>query len=464
MSLDAELSLVAGITPEDVGAAFRERLDGDWIEQALSATGVATIRRRRLPAELVVWVVLGMALMRGRRIEESVTKFAIALPVPSGKTVAPSSIAQARQRVGSKPLEWLFSKTAKVWAAEGANDNTWRGLAIYGVDGTCLRVPDSPENRAEFGGQWAGEDKGDSGYPMVRVLALMALRTHVLAGAVVGGYGKTSEQGMARELLPQVPDDSLTILDRNFLSPLSLVPLQRDGMNRHWLTRLKSNTAMKTLKTFADGDDLVELKVSGEAQERDPSLGKTWTARSIRYQRKGFQPQRLLTSLLDPVAYPAAEVVAMYHERWEIELGYDEVKTEMLEREEAIRSKKPDTVLQEVWGILLAYNLIRLEMARVAHEVGVPPTRISFALSMALIVDEWLWSTVAVAGGAIPKHLANLRKNLQRLVLPPRRSERAYPRAVKVKMSNYKRKRPSTSTKEVSADATAQPAERTDEA
>ena len=316
MSLDAELSLVAGITPEDAGAAFRERLDPDWIEQALAATGTATIRTRRLPAESVIWLVLGMALMRGRRIEEAVTKFAIALPVASGKTIAGSSISQARQRVGSEPLKWLFAKTGEVWAAEGANDHRWRGLAIYGVDGTSLRVPDTPENRAEFGGQWSGEVKGDSGYPMVRVLALMALRTHVLAGAVVGGYGKTSEQGMARDLLPQVPDDSLTILDRNFLTPLSLVPLQRDGKNRHWLTRVKSNTVMKTVKTLADGDELVELNVSKEAQERDPSLGKTWIARSIRYQRKGFKPQRLLTSLLDLVAYPAAELVAMYHERW----------------------------------------------------------------------------------------------------------------------------------------------------
>jgi hypothetical protein len=198
---------------------------------------------------------------------------------------------------------------------------------------------------------------------MVRVLALMALRTHVLAGAVVGGYGKTSEQGMARDLLRQVPDNSLTVLDRNFLSPLSLFPLTRDGSNRHWLIRTKSNTAMKTLKKLGEGDELVELKVSKEAREKDPSLPRTCTARAIRYQRNGFKPQTLLTSLLDSVQYPAAELVEMYHERWELELGFDEVKTELLEREEAIRSKKPDNVLQEVWGILLAYCCVSLHPA-----------------------------------------------------------------------------------------------------
>ena len=243
MSLQEDLSLVASAVPESI-ASFRERLDETWIAMALQASGVATLRRRRLPAEQVIWLVLGMALMRDRRIEEVVTKLDLALPVPSGKSVAPSSIPEARERVGSKPVEWLFAETARLWAAEGADEQRWRGLAVYGVDGTSLRVPDSPENREEYGGQWAGEAKGDSGYPMVRVLALMALRTHVLAGAVVGGYGKTSEQGMARDLLKQVPDDSLAVLDRNFLSPLSLFPLTRDGSRRHWLIRTKSNTAM----------------------------------------------------------------------------------------------------------------------------------------------------------------------------------------------------------------------------
>src|ERR1700721_2049132 len=103
------------------------------------------------------------------------------------------------------------------------------------------------------------------------------------------------------------------------------------------------------------GDELVELEVSGEARRKDPSLPRTWIMRAIRYQRRGFQPQTLLTSLVDPELYPAEELVALYHERWEIELGFDEVKTDMLERQEAIRSKTPKGVLQELWAIGLAY-------------------------------------------------------------------------------------------------------------
>ncbi len=137
---------------------------------------------------------------------------------------------------------------------------------------------------------------------------------------------------------------------------------------------------------------------------------------------------------------PDASLIALYHERWELELGYDEIKTEMLDREETIRSRSPERVRQEIWGILLAFNLVRLEMERVADEAGVEPTRISFIRALHLICDEWLWSASA-SPGAIPRQLKRLRADIKRFILPPRRSERRYPRAVKIKMSSYPRKR-----------------------
>ena len=140
--------------------------------------------------------------------------------------------------------------------------------------------------------------------------------------------------------------------------------------------------------------------------------------------------------------YPASELRALYHERWELELGFNEVKTEMLEREEAIRSKTPPGAMQELWAIGLAYNLIRLEMEQVAAEAKVPPARISFVMSMRLIRDEWMWAAASKSPGAIPANLRRLRNELKRFVLPPRRTHRSFPRAVKLKMSSYERKRP----------------------
>ena len=158
----------------------------------------------------------------------------------------------------------------------------------------------------------------------------------------------------------------------------------------------------------------------------------------------GHARSTILTSLVGADAYPAKELVELYHERWETEVGYDEIKTHMLDRQETLRSKTPEGVRQELWGLALAYNLVRVEMER-AEEAKDPPTRISFVTSVGMITRALLdCPGPRTTPGSIPKLLWFMREDLKRLVLPPRRPERAYPRAVKVKMSNYPRKRPSS--------------------
>jgi hypothetical protein len=430
-------------TSADEGAFDRLRasIDPDWIEAALEATGTATLRRRRLPAEQVIRLVLGMALYRHRPIDELVERLDLVLPGSGQGSVAKSAVAQARARLGEEPLQWLFERCSEKWGHASARRHEWRGLAVYGVDGTTIRVPDSPDNRGFFGSQSAG-DRGLSGYPLARVVTLMALRSHVVAGAAIGPY--QDERPMALALWTKLPDDSLVIVDRNFLAAGILLPLESSGSSRHWLTRATSRTKWKVLKKLGTGDELVEIAVSGEARSKNPDLSRSWKMRAIRYQRPGFQAQTLLTSLCDSKLYPARELRELYHERWELELGFNEVKTEMLEREEAIRSKTPPGAMQELWAIGLAYNLIRLEMEQVAAEAKVPPSRISFVMSMRLIRDEWMWAAASKSPGAIPANLRRLRDELKRFVLPPRRSKRSFPRAVKLKMSNYARKRPVT--------------------
>jgi hypothetical protein len=440
MGWDLALAAAATYANPEQFETFRRHLDPEWIEAALAASGTATIRKRRLPVEEVVWIVVGMALFRDRPIEDVVSKLDLALP-GGGGTVAKSAISQARMRLGSEPMKWLFERCAVAWAHASSAGHRWRGLALYGIDGSNLYVPDTPGNRAHFGGH-SGRNGTESGYPLARVVVLMALRSHLLAGAWCGPYGGTSEVEPAKELRDTIPDNSLTVLDRGFLSASMLLGIQTSGQNRQWLTRAKSSSKWRQLRRLGKGDELAERKISNAARRQDPSLPRTWTMRAIRYHRKGFRPQTLLTSLLDAEQYPAAEIIALYHERWELELGYDELKTEMLEREETIRSKTPEGVKQELWGILLAYNLVRLEMERIAKSANVEPTRISFVESLRLIRDEWAWLSVA-SPGAIPKRLASMRANIKRYILPPRRPKRIYPRAVKIKMSRYVRKRPS---------------------
>lgn len=417
---------------------FRSHIDPTWIQDALEATGKASLRRRRLPAEQVIWLVLGMALFRDRCIVEVAESLNIALPGRRGPIVSGSAIAQARARLGAEPMQWLFETCAFQWAHKSADSHRWRGLALYGVDGTTLRIPDSAQNRVEFGTPGGGP-RGRAAYPQARVLALMALRSHLIAATSFGPF-TIGETTYARALWSHLPDQSLCILDRNFFAADVLLPLIAGGNSRHWLIRSKTNLKWRVIERLGQDDYRVEMDVSRTARRKNPSLPTRFELRALRYQREGFQPQWLLTSLTDAKHYPAQEIVELYHERWELELGFDEIKTEMLDREEAIRSQSPARINQEIWGILLAYNLIRLEMERVADEAHVTPIRISFIMSLHLICDEWLWSASA-SPGAIPRHLRDLRTKIKRFILPPRRTGRSYPRAVKIKMSSYPRKR-----------------------
>ena len=436
MKLEDALDAVAAYAIGERLEKMKQHLDPSWIEEALALSGTVSLRRRRLPAEQVVWLVVGMGLMRDLPIEQVVDRLELALPDRHDTLVAKSAVSQARSRLGEDPLAYLFTATADRWATQSAEADRWRGLALYGCDGTTLRVPDSADNRAAFGGQAAGGGRGESGYPQVRVVAMMALRSHILSAFRFADY-HTGETTLARELWNEVPEESLVIVDRNFLVKKDLIHLETSG-NRHWLSRAKANTKWAVREKLGRDDYLVEWDVN------EAGLPSTWTLRAIRYHKKGFEPVTLLTSLLDAEKYPAEELIDLYHERWELELGYDEVKTHLLERREAIRSKTPTGVRQELWGIAIAYNLVRVEMERVAAEAQVPPTRISFVTSLAMIREELLGLTLPrMTPGAIPASLGRLRRRLKRLVLPPRRPERSYPRAVKIKMSGYNRKRPS---------------------
>jgi len=179
VNLDEALHEAAAFSVGDRLDGLKQHLNAAWIEEALAASGTVSLRRRRLPADQVVWMVVGMGLIRNQSIEQVVDKLELALPDKKGTLIAKSAISKARQRLGEDPLAYLFAATAAEWATRSADAHRWRGLAVYGLDGTTMRVADSPENRAAFGGQKAGAGRGDSGYPQVRVVAMMAVRSHV---------------------------------------------------------------------------------------------------------------------------------------------------------------------------------------------------------------------------------------------------------------------------------------------
>lgn len=416
--------------PEDI-SRFAASLRPELIEEALAATGTASVRRRKLPAEQVVWMLVGMAMFANCSIEQVVERLQLSLG-----GVVRSTPSHARYRVGPAPLEWLFGHLAAAWSAPRPQD-LWNGLSLYGLDGTHLRVPDSDDNFAHFGKP--GSSRSDAGYPQLRLVALMNLASRQLASAAVGPWSR-GEVSLARELWSRVPDNSLMIIDRGFQAYMHYFQLLAEGTNRHFLGRAKSNTRYQVTERLPDGSALALLCPSSAVKKSEPGIPGPIEVRAIEYCMPGGKPSVLLTSLLDHVQFPARELVALYHERWELELAFDELKTDLLDRGEALRSKKPEGVVQEVWAILLTYNLIRREMALTGYACNMEPRRMSFRSSLFIIRDFFI-SARWISPGNLPKVLRQLRADLQRHALPPRRSERRYPRHVKIKMSNFPRNR-----------------------
>jgi len=424
MSFQQDLENTALSQPETIDN-FVRHLPSAWLLSIIGSTGVATVRKRRLPLERLVWTVIGMCLMRDRSMEDVVDKFDLALPNGLNSTpVATSSIAEGRQRLGVEPMQELFKQTAAAWGHDKAGGKLeWRGLAVYGIDGSTFTLADTPEIRTFFGAPSTGSTQADAAFPLARVVVLQASRSHIIAAAKVGSYTGSSELSLTDDLIPEIPAYSVTLVDRNFLCGRFIHRLMSDGIERHFVTRAKSKIAIYKVKELGPGDYLVQLNHSRADRKKDKTLPKRWNARAIYYQIDGGKPEILLTSLLDPVAYPKDELVELYHERWEVALTFGETKTQMLNHSAPLRSKKKEGVLQEIWGVLLAYNLVRLEMCITAEMAGVAPNRISFLVSLRLIRDEWLWLQVTKPG-AIPQRLDALHNRLARFMLPERRPER----------------------------------------
>lgn len=234
---------------------FGASMPSEWIEAALTSTGTASIRRRKLPAEQAVWCVLGMALYEDRSIRDVVEHLSLVLPGVT--SLAPSAVTQARERLGAAPTAWLFHKVADTWSNVGGTED-YRGLTLFAVDGTCMRVQDSDENFEHFGKPGGRNGSGDAGYPQLRLACLMNLGTRLLVDARFGSYA-TSEKELAAELWASVPAKSLTILDRGFIDYANFATLVDVSRERHLLVRMREDMKPQETETLMDGTLKVHL-------------------------------------------------------------------------------------------------------------------------------------------------------------------------------------------------------------
>lgn len=402
----------------------------ELVQQCLADNGVATLRRRKLPMEAMVWAVIGMALFRGESVRQLINKLDIILP-NDVDYVARSAVTQARQKLGSDVVRDIFQQTQTKWNDQATHPH-WCGLNLYGVDGVVWRTPDTPSNDEAFAR--TANKASSASYPQVRMVCLMELSSHLLVDSAFESVAE-NEMTLASQLIEKTPDNSLTLFDKGFYSLGLLHQWHSQGVNRHWLLPLKKGTQYEVVQSNGRQDKIIRLKISPQARKKWAGLPDCIEARLLCKTIKGKAVQ-IVTSLTDPMLYPAAEIVELYSHRWEIELGYREMKQYMLENRFTLRSNQPELIRQELWGILLAYNLLRYKMVLMAQSLkGVFPNQLSFREASSHIIFK-LSQLPAISPGNIPKYIFDIEKNAKQFVLEGRR-ERSYPRVLKCSKNRF---------------------------
>jgi Insertion element 4 transposase N-terminal/Transposase DDE domain len=356
------------------------------IEEVLADTGKASQRERLLPAPAVVYYVMALALWREAPLEEVLRVVCEGLQWLGGGEAgaiqaSKSAISQARTRLGSQVMRQLAERVLRPLAAPGAPGAWYRGLRVMALDGSCMDVADEAANAKFFG--YPGASRGQSAFPQARLLGLVECGTHAVVAAEVAPYGH-SEQAMAAQMLPaKLQPGMLVLADRNFYGFKLWRIACASGAKLAW--RVKSSLKLVVQQMLPDGSYLSNVF---DSSDKHRSAGQI--VRVIDYTlRDSAAPMqdsyRLVTNILDPMQAPALELAALYHERWEIEGVFDEFKTHLRANSTVLRSKTPELVLQELWGLLLAHFAIRQLMVQAAWPRGIDPDRLSFTHAVRVI-------------------------------------------------------------------------------
>ncbi len=355
------------------------------IEEVLADTGKASQRERLLPAPAVVYYVMALALWREAPLEEVLRVVCEGLQWLGGGQAgavqaSKSAISQARTRLGPEVMRRLAERVLRPLAAPGAPGAWYRGFRVMALDGSCMDVADEAANAAFFG--YPGASRGETAFPQARVLGLVECGTHAVVAAGIAPYSR-SEQAMAAKLLPaKLTADMLVLADRNFYGFKLWQTACASGAKLAW--RVKSNLGLPVQQLLPDGSYLSTVFDSADRKRAGQVV------RVIDYALQGLatpgqDSYRLVTNILDPLAAPALELAALYHERWEIEGVFDEFKTHLRANSTVLRSKTPELVEQELWGLLLAHFAIRQLMAQAAWPRGLDPDRLSFTHAVRVI-------------------------------------------------------------------------------
>jgi hypothetical protein len=398
----------------------------EMVDEALAATAGTRRRVRLLPARVVVYLLLAGCLFAElgyRQVWHKLTAGLDGVPVANPSD---NLLWQARARLGPAPLRWLFDLLRGPAATRAAA--RWCGLVVCAIDGTTMTVPDGPRNLSTYTKQ-AGLH-GGSGYPTLRLVALVACGTRTLIDAVFGPIS-TGEHDYTRRLTRSLHAGMLVLLDRNFDVAALIATLA--ATNAHLLVRLKANRRLPVLRRYHDGSYLSQI---GTTRVRVVECEITIATAAGRHT--GLY--RLATTLLDHHRHPAAALVTLYHERWEIETCYLELKSTVLGGR-VLRARTPAGIAQEVYALLTCYQILRTAIADAAHTAGgIDPDRGSFTIALSAARDL-LTQAAAVITDTIVDLIGAIGRRVLNNLLPARRL-RLSPRIVKRAISKYQARGP----------------------
>jgi hypothetical protein len=349
------------------------------VRGVLEKTGRTSVRERDLPAHVVVYYVIALALYRRssyREVLRCLLEGVQWLLEPSSpvKVAGKSGISQARTRLGVEPLQELYEAVVTPIAERHTKGAWYRDWRLVTLDGSTLDVADTAENEKAYGRP--GASRGSSAFPKIRFVGLLENGTHVLWGARMAGYA-TDELTLAQQVVPALQKGMLCLADRFFPSYQLWQAAAKTGADLLWRTR--QNARLEVDRRFSDGSYLSRLYVSTSDRRKQRHA---IVVRAIDYHLQdvpGAEPvYRLITTILDPEQAPAHELAALYHERWEIETALDELKTHLRGAQIVLRSKTPELVEQEFYGLLMAHFAIRGLMHEAALQASEDPDRLSF--------------------------------------------------------------------------------------
>jgi hypothetical protein len=367
------------------------------IRAALVATGKESVRQRDLPAHVVVYYVIALALYMQSSYREVLRCLLEGIqwlvePGAGINVAGNSGISQARTRLGWEPVRQLHDDVVRPIAVAATKGAWYRAWRLISVDGSTLDVADEKGNDEAFGRP--GASRGESAYPKIRFVSLVENGTHVLFGSRMADYA-TSEVALAKTVLPSLGKGMLCLADRAFFGFEMWKQAAATGADLLW--RARKNIHLPCEKRLPDGSYLSRIYLSQQDQRR----GRNGiVVRVIEYRLEGVEGAeplyRLATTILDHELAPAAELAALYHERWEIETAFDELKTHLRGAHIVLRSKTPDLVRQEFYGLLMAHFAVRGLMHEAALRADKDPDRLSFLHAVRVVRRKM------AALGAIP--------------------------------------------------------------